>query len=223
MALKKILRELRIMSFNAGVFLPNTVETLDKLKIIAPFVTWGNPCFEIVDDMMHKCASIESKKKMVKLSDNALIEEYLGDVGMFCVEDLVNEIFSCGPNFTEVSQKLCPFKLGDFTDRQAKGYVREQEILFGDLKFKMNDRIRDFLGTKKGPEKKVENKEKKEKDVTKEDKEETTKDDAKEEEKNVALGDEKKRSRENEEEQEGSKKKKNKKSKKKKAAPAVEA
>lgn len=214
-ATKKVLKELRIMSFNTGVFLPNTVETLDKLKIIAPFASWGNPCYEVVDDMMHKCAAIESKTQKVRLSDNALIEEHLGEVGMFCVEDLVNEIFSCGPNFTEVTQKLCPFTLGDFTDRQAKGFIREQEMLFGNLKFKINDRIRDFLGTKKTFENaKGEKTKQGEKKITikKQDEEKSNnKENEKPKKQNDDVkGGEKKRIREDENEGEGMQKKKEK-------------
>jgi len=146
---KAMLRSLRIMTFGSTVFLPNTVETLDKLKVVRPFVTWGNPCFEVVDDILHKTAAIQHGQKTVKLTDNSLIEEHLADCGMFCVEDLVNEIFSAGPNFDKVTERLRPIQLGDYTTRQSEGFLREEKIEFGDIRFKINDRIREFLGDKK--------------------------------------------------------------------------
>lgn len=144
---KDMLSTMRLHRFNSCVFLPNTIETLNNLKVVAPFVVWGNPCFELVDDLLHKRARIKKGKGgEVLLSDNALIEEHLGECGMFCVEDLVNEIFTCGEKFADVSSRLSPFQLGDFSDRQAHGFVREQQMPWGDLKFKINDRMRLFLG-----------------------------------------------------------------------------
>jgi len=146
---KEMLYLLRLGEPNTCVFLPNDLKTLEQLKVIRPFVVWGSPSFELVDDLLHKRAWIvNDKKRPILLSDNSLIEEHLGENGMFCVEDVVNEIFSCGENFTEVALRLRPFQLGDFTDKQAHGFLRERGIPWGDVKSAINERIRRFIGSK---------------------------------------------------------------------------
>lgn len=37
-------------------------------------------------------------KQRIALSDNAIIEEALGKYGIICMEDLIHEIFTVGPN-----------------------------------------------------------------------------------------------------------------------------
>ena len=49
--------------------------------------------------------------KRVALSNNAIIEEQLGEFGMICVEDLVHEIFSVGPHFKQAAAFIWPFRL----------------------------------------------------------------------------------------------------------------
>lgn len=50
-------------------------------------------------------------KQRIPLSDNSIIEGVLGEHGIICVEDLVHEIFTCGPNFKQAANFLWPFKL----------------------------------------------------------------------------------------------------------------
>lgn len=45
------------------------------------------------------------------MTTNEIVEKALGDKGMICVEDLINELFTHGPHFKEVSNFLWPFKL----------------------------------------------------------------------------------------------------------------
>ena len=40
------------------------------------------------------------------LSDNVKVEETFGCFGLLCVEDLINEVFTCGPHFADVMEKV---------------------------------------------------------------------------------------------------------------------
>lgn len=42
----------------------------------------------------------------VALSDNMMVEEAFGSLGLFCVEDLVHEVVNCGPHFPQVMQRV---------------------------------------------------------------------------------------------------------------------
>lgn len=42
----------------------------------------------------------------VALSDNMMVEEAFGSLGLFCVEDLVHEVVTCGPHFPQVMQRV---------------------------------------------------------------------------------------------------------------------
>ena len=50
-------------------------------------------------------------RQRIPLSDNAIIQKALGKKGLICIEDLVHEIATVGPNFKSASNFLWPFKL----------------------------------------------------------------------------------------------------------------
>jgi len=49
--------------------------------------------------------------KRLPLVSNDLIEKKLGRYGIKCIEDLIHEIYTVGPNFKYASNFLWPFKL----------------------------------------------------------------------------------------------------------------
>ena len=54
------------------------------------------------------------------ITDNMMIANKLKKQGVVCVEDMIHEIFTVGPNFKKVNKFLWPFKLssprGGFLD-----------------------------------------------------------------------------------------------------------
>merc|ERR1711988_408163 len=56
----------------------------------------------------------------IPLNDNAVVEKGLGKFGINCMEDLVHEIYTVGPNFREANNFLWPFKLRPAKGGQAK-------------------------------------------------------------------------------------------------------
>uniref|UniRef100_UPI003980B12B hypothetical protein n=1 Tax=Salmonella sp. s51090 TaxID=3159651 RepID=UPI003980B12B len=50
-------------------------------------------------------------RRRVAITDNSVIEGTLGNLGIICVEDLIHEIFTVGPNFKKANNFIWPFKL----------------------------------------------------------------------------------------------------------------
>lgn len=144
---KILLRSLRLTERHTLVFRPNTLEVLEKLRTLKPFVFWGVPTFQMVFDLVHKKALFrdpESKTKL-PLSDNTKIEEHLGDIGVLCTEDLAETIHGVAKNFEKVTDRLWPIPLGDV--RKAKGMAREKKFTFGDVKDDVTAKISQLVGT----------------------------------------------------------------------------
>ncbi|XP_044513303.1 60S ribosomal protein L7-like 1 [Gracilinanus agilis] len=107
----KTIEELRLKKIYSGVFVKMTPSSLKKLRIIEPYVAWGYPNLKSVRELILKRGQARINNKKVSLTDNTLIEEYLGKFGIICLEDVIHEIYSVGEHFPQVSRFLCPFPL----------------------------------------------------------------------------------------------------------------
>lgn len=142
------LKQLGLREFHTIVFLPNTEETALKLNIIRPFAFWGPPSYKTVSTIMQKKALFKDPKKPKRrtiLSDNTLVEEHLGDLGLLCTEDLAHAIFTCAPSFVQVQERLWPVPLGDA--KKANGLVHDKDFTFGDLKSNINTKLTQLMGS----------------------------------------------------------------------------
>ena len=102
------------------------------LKIVEPFVAYGYPNLKSVRELVYKRGYGKVNKQRIPLTDNALIEEQLGQYGVVCMEDVIHEIYTVGPNFKQVSNFLWPFKLSNPTG----GFHKKKFVHFiegGDL------------------------------------------------------------------------------------------
>ena len=124
---RKTLQLLRLLQINNGVFVRLTKATVEMLRIVEPWVAYGYPSVKIVRDLIYKRGYGKINKQRIPLSDNVLIEEQLGKHGIICIEDLIHEIATVGPNFKQASNFLWPFKLasptGGFRKRKFKHFV----------------------------------------------------------------------------------------------------
>ncbi len=113
----KILNLLRLNHINTGVFIKLTESIYPLIKLISPYTVIGKPSLQSVRQLIQKRATINVKDqesdqvKSVKLNDNNVVEERLGDEGIICIEDIIHEIVSLGENFKTVSYFLNPFEL----------------------------------------------------------------------------------------------------------------
>ncbi|KAG9664145.1 ferric reductase-like transmembrane component, partial [Aureobasidium melanogenum] len=110
---RKTLQLLRLLQINNGVFVRLTKATIEMLKIVEPFVAWGYPNLKTVRELVYKRGYGKVNKQRIALSDNAIVEENLGQYGIVCMEDLIHEIYTVGPNFKQASNFLWPFKLSN--------------------------------------------------------------------------------------------------------------
>ncbi|RMZ81369.1 hypothetical protein DV738_g2268, partial [Chaetothyriales sp. CBS 135597] len=129
---RKILQLLRLLQINNGVFVRLTKATQEMLTIVNPYIAYGYPNLKSVRELIYKRGYGKIDKKRIPLTDNQLIEDNLGKYGIVCIEDLIHEIFTVGPNFKQASNFLWPFKLsnptGGFRPRKFKHYIEGGDL-----------------------------------------------------------------------------------------------
>merc|ERR1711912_30197 len=117
---KKILQLMRLRQMNMGVFMKASKPALEMIKRVEPYLSYGYPSLKSVRDLIYKRGFGKINKQRIPLNDNAVVEQGLGEKGIMCMEDLVHEIFTVGPNFREANNFLWPFKLRPAKGGQAK-------------------------------------------------------------------------------------------------------
>ncbi|RKF75410.1 60S ribosomal protein L7 [Golovinomyces cichoracearum] len=141
---RKILQLLRLLQINNGVFVRLTKATLEMLKIVEPWIAYGYPNLKTVRELIYKRGYGKVDKQRIALTDNAIIEQSLGKFGIVCMEDLIHEIFTVGPNFKSAANFLWPFKLsnptGGFRTRKFRHFVEGGDL--GNREDKINALIR---------------------------------------------------------------------------------
>ncbi len=73
------------------------------------------PNLKTTRELIYKRGYAKVNKQRVPITDNAIIENVLGREGIICIEDLIHEIHTVGPNFKKASNFLWPFKLNNPT------------------------------------------------------------------------------------------------------------
>ncbi|KAF8350582.1 60S ribosomal protein L7 [Amanita rubescens] len=141
---RKILQLLRLLQINNGVFVKVTKATQQMLRLVEPYVTYGEPNLKSIRELIYKRGYGKVNKQRIPISTNTIIEENLGKHDILCVEDLVHEIATAGPHFKQASNFLWPFKLsnptGGWRTRKFKHYVQGGD--FGDRESSINKLIR---------------------------------------------------------------------------------
>ncbi|KAL2048652.1 hypothetical protein N7G274_000564 [Stereocaulon virgatum] len=129
---RKILQLLRLLQINNGVFVKLTKATSEMLKVVEPYIAYGYPSIKTVRDLIYKRGYGKIDKQRIPLTDNQIIDEQLGKLGIICMEDLVHEIVTVGPNFKQAANFLWPFKLsnptGGFRTRKFKHFVEGGDL-----------------------------------------------------------------------------------------------
>ena len=95
-------------------------------------VLFSEPNLKSVRELIYKRGYGKVNKQRLPLSDNQIIEENLGQYGIVCIEDLIHEIYTVGPNFKQASNFLWPFKLsnpnGGFRPRKFKHFIEGGDL-----------------------------------------------------------------------------------------------
>merc|ERR1712117_6132 len=108
---KKALQLFRLRQINNGVFVKLNKATINMLRICEPHITWGTPTLKSVRESVYKRGFVKKDGCRTAITSNDIIEESLGRFGIICVEDLIHEIITVGPNFKYATNFLWPFKL----------------------------------------------------------------------------------------------------------------
>merc|ERR1712063_89298 len=108
---RKILQLLRLRQINNGVFMKVNKATINMLRYVEPYITWGYPNLKSVRELIYKRGFGKVNKDRIPLTDNTVIEQALGKHDIICIEDLIHEIYTVGENFKQANNFLWPFKL----------------------------------------------------------------------------------------------------------------
>ncbi|EGR33839.1 hypothetical protein IMG5_035100, partial [Ichthyophthirius multifiliis] len=107
----RILRLFRLRQIHNGTFFKINKASLNMLKKVLPFVTFGYPSRQTVSKLLLKRGFAKVNGQRIPITDNAFIEKELGKYNINCIEDLAHVITTCGPHFKEANNFLWPFKL----------------------------------------------------------------------------------------------------------------
>jgi len=108
---KKILRLLRLRQLHNAVFVRLNGPMIQMLRLVEPYITYGYPNLKTVRELVYKRGFAKIKGNRIPITENSVIEEHVGKYNLICLEDLIHEIFTCGPHFKEATKFLWPFKL----------------------------------------------------------------------------------------------------------------
>merc|ERR1711981_96459 len=133
---KKVLQLLRLRQIGNCVFVRLNKASIQMLRIADPFIAWGYPSVETMKKLIYKRGAMKINGQRIKIAENSVVEKSVGHLGITCIEDLIHEIYTVGPNFKEANNSLYPVKLscprggwkkitnhfiegGDFGNREA--------------------------------------------------------------------------------------------------------
>eukprot|EP00211_Chloroparvula_japonica_P014919 CAMPEP_0119128002 /NCGR_PEP_ID=MMETSP1310-20130426/6324_1 /TAXON_ID=464262 /ORGANISM="Genus nov. species nov., Strain RCC2339" /LENGTH=244 /DNA_ID=CAMNT_0007118293 /DNA_START=80 /DNA_END=814 /DNA_ORIENTATION=- len=108
---RKILQLLRLRQIHNGVFVRLNKATQKMLRLVEPFIAYGYPNLKTVRELIYKRGFVRVDKQRKPITNNNMIEEKMGKHDVICVEDIIHEIYTCGPHFKQVNKFLAPFKL----------------------------------------------------------------------------------------------------------------
>lgn len=125
---KKILASLRLNKIFHGVFLNLDSWTFEQLTLVSSFVIFGTPDARTARDLIYKRGFGRVNRERVPLTDNTVIEEALSSQNIICMEDIVHEVTTVGPNFKAAARFLWPFKLNRPAGTLARNALHESEL-----------------------------------------------------------------------------------------------
>ena len=102
---------MRLRQLHNAVFVKLNKATINMLRRVEPYITYGYPSHKTISDLIYKRGYGKINGNRIPLSDNAIIEGQLGEKGIISIEDLIHEIHTVGPNFKAANNFIWPFKL----------------------------------------------------------------------------------------------------------------
>ena len=81
---KKILQLLRLLQINNGVFIRVTKATEQMLRLVEPYITYGEPNLKAIRELIYKRGYAKVNGQRIPITDNQIIEQLLGKYGIIC-------------------------------------------------------------------------------------------------------------------------------------------
>jgi len=125
---RKVLRLLRLRQLHNAVLIKVNKATIGMLKLVEPYVAYGYPTVATIKKLICKRGYLKINRQRIPLVSNEQVEEQLGSLDIKSVGCMINELYTCGPNFTAVASTLWPFKLSS----PRGGYTGKKRIHFID-------------------------------------------------------------------------------------------
>lgn len=122
---KKVMQLFRLRQLHNATFVKLNEATIRMLRLIEPYVTYGYPSRETIQKLIYKRGFGKLNKQRIPIADNSVIQEGLSALGINCVADLINEIYTVGPHFKQANNFLWPFKMASPTG----GFSRKTKLL----------------------------------------------------------------------------------------------
>jgi len=139
---KKILQLLRLRQINNGVFVRLNRATINMIRMVEPYVTYGYPTRQTVSRLIYKRGHGKVNRSRIPLTDNSIIDGTVGSKGIHCMEDLIHEIWTVGPAFKEANNFLWPFKLNNpIKGWEKKRHPFQQGGAWGNREEKINELV----------------------------------------------------------------------------------
>lgn len=111
---KKVMQLFRLRQLHNATFVKLNEATIRMLRLIEPYVTYGYPTRATVQKLVYKRGFGKINKQRIPIANNDVISQGLADsTGIECAADLINEIYTVGPNFKKANNFLWPFKLSN--------------------------------------------------------------------------------------------------------------
>jgi len=108
---KKILQLFRLRQLHNAVLIRVNRATLNMIKKIEPFVTFGFPTRHTISNLVYKRGYGKINKQRIPITSNEVVEKVLGQHNIICVEDLITELFTVGTHFKQANNFMWSFKL----------------------------------------------------------------------------------------------------------------
>ncbi|KAJ3075569.1 60S ribosomal protein L7 [Podochytrium sp. JEL0797] len=140
---RKILQLLRLTKINSATFVKLNKATLQMLQWVGPYIAWGYPNMKTTREIIYKRGFAKVNRQRIPIHDNSVIEASLGKYGIICMEDIIHEIYTVGPNFKQVNNFLWPFGLsnpnGGFKGKKSIHFIEGGEC--GNREDKINELV----------------------------------------------------------------------------------
>jgi large subunit ribosomal protein L7e len=108
---RKILQLFRLRQLHNATLIRVNRATLNMLKKIEPYVTYGFPTRHTISNLVYKRGFGKINKQRIPITSNEVVEKGLRQHKIICTEDLITELYTCGTNFKQANNFLWAFKL----------------------------------------------------------------------------------------------------------------